>query len=230
MELNSVKNAFDQVVKNQKLCSSKAQEVKDQVGWEIESALTWMQSKQSCNLPDKKFVLTELYIKLEEMKIVKQLEGSQKQLNVGINKYVEALEKTFTTDISKVHRNIDFDSQIINQIIASHFYHQGLFDLGNLFVTESGKPATFTSKIPFLKMYQILEAMKIGDLEPALAWADFHRDTLLQNGSSLELKLHTTAHGDSWKRCHQWCTELCQSPLRTSCFNLHEWEKSWCLV
>lgn len=40
MELNSVKNAFDQVVKNQKLCSSKVQEVKDQVGWEIESAFT----------------------------------------------------------------------------------------------------------------------------------------------------------------------------------------------
>lgn len=168
MELNSVKDALDQVVKNQKLCSSKAQEVIDQVGWEIESALTRMQSKQCCNLPDKKFVLTELYIKLEEMKIVKQLEGFQKQLNVGINKYVEALEKTFMTDISKANRNVDFDSHIINQIIASHFYHQGLFDLSNLFVTESDEPATFTPKFPFLMMYQILEAIKLETLSQLL--------------------------------------------------------------
>lgn len=189
MELNTIKDAFDRVSKKQRLCSSKAQEVIDQVGREIESSLAKMQCQESTCL-DNKSIITELNSRLKEIEPINQLEGSQKELSVGLSKYAKLLEKTFTMDISKAYRNVEFDSHVINQIIASHFYRQGLFDLGDLFIDEANEPDASSLKTPFLEMYQIHEAMKARNLEPALAWAAANRERLLQSGSSLELKLH----------------------------------------
>ena len=42
----------------------------------------------------------------------------------------------------------------------------------------------------FLEMYQILEALKVKNLESALNWITANGEKLKQNGSTLELKLH----------------------------------------
>ncbi|KAF5206462.1 E3 ubiquitin-protein transferase rmnd5a [Thalictrum thalictroides] len=190
MELGSIRDAFDRVAKKQKLCSSKTQEVIDQVGQEIEQALAKLQALHDpSSLHDLKTILTELNGKLKEVGPINQIEGSQKELNVGLSKYAKLLEKFFNPDISKAYRNVDFDTQTINQIIACHFYRQGLFDLGDCFMNEAMEPEV-TLKSPFMEMYQILEAMRSRNLEPALKWAANNRDHLVQNGSILELKLH----------------------------------------
>uniref|UniRef100_A0A1D1XIK9 Protein RMD5 A n=1 Tax=Anthurium amnicola TaxID=1678845 RepID=A0A1D1XIK9_9ARAE len=193
MELSTIKDAFDRVAKKQKLSSSKTQEVIDQVGREVEQALLKLQSPnaEADFSIDHKHVLTELNNKLNEAAPIIQLEGSQKELNVALSKYTKVLEKYFNPEISKAYRNVDFDFHTINQIIAGHFYRHGLFDLGDCFINEANEPADATAlKSPFLEMYTILEAMRSRDLEPALSWASAQRDRLLQNGSSLELKLH----------------------------------------
>ncbi|OVA18967.1 zinc finger protein [Macleaya cordata] len=188
MELSTIKDAFDRVAKKQRLSSSKTQEVIDQIIREIEQALVKMHDP---TLPmDQKSILTELNNKLNEMGPVNQLEGSQKELNVALSKYAKLLDKSFNPDISKAYRNIDFDIHTINQIIACHFYRLGLFDLGDCFIYEAKEPEAITQKTPFLEMYKILEAMGSRNLEPALNWASANRDCLIQNGSSLELKLH----------------------------------------
>ncbi|KAJ4716035.1 protein RMD5-like A [Melia azedarach] len=191
MELSTVKDAFDRVAKKQKLSYSKSQEVIDQVGHEIEQALTKIQSVDDTSSPiDLKSFLAELKLKLSAIGTQNQLEGSQKELNSNVSKYLKLLEKVFNPDISKAYRNVDFDCHILNQIIANHFYRQGLFDLGDCLINEAGEPEASVLKSQFLEMYQILEAVKVKNLEPALNWVAANHEKLKQDASYLELKLH----------------------------------------
>ncbi|PKI47617.1 hypothetical protein CRG98_032006, partial [Punica granatum] len=125
MEVNTIKDAFDKVTKKQKLSYSKSQEVIDQLNQEIQAAL---ENLQSGHESDCKTVLAELRTKLKESAPLTQLEGTQKELNVALSKYPKLLEKSFNPDISKAYRNVDPDIDTTNQIIASHFYRQGLFE------------------------------------------------------------------------------------------------------
>lgn len=191
MELNTIKDAFDRVTKKQKLSSSKSQEIIDQVGQEIEQALAKIESAHDPSSPvDHKSILTDLKFKLSAIGPLHQLEGSQKELNLNLSKYPKLLEKFFNPDISKAYRNVDFDFHIVNQIVASHFYRQGLFDLGDIILGEAGEPEATALKSYFLEMHEILGAVKLGNLEPALKWACNNCEKLKQNGSNLELKLH----------------------------------------
>ncbi|XP_031482706.1 protein RMD5 homolog [Nymphaea colorata] len=194
MELNTntIKDAFDRVAKKQKLSASKTQEVIDQVGHEIVQALENLNSTMTTDegAGPAKSILADLNKRLTEVSPASQLEGSQKELNVALGKYGKVIEKAFIPDIAKSYRNVEFDMQIVNQIIATHFYRQGLFDLGDCFIDEAGAPDSSALKAPFLEMYQILEELKAKNLEPALKWVSVHHDRLCQTGSTLELKLH----------------------------------------
>ncbi|KDP32154.1 hypothetical protein JCGZ_12615 [Jatropha curcas] len=191
MDLNPIKDAFDRVAKKQKLSSSKAQEVIDQIMQEIEKAVETIQSEHSGAEFDYKSVLGELNKKLREISPLSQLEGTQKELNIALSKYPKQLEKSFNTDISKAYRNIEFDTHTVNQIIAGHFYRLGLFDIGDCFISEAKEQeSTVAMRSLFLEMYLIVEAMKQRNLEPALQWVAAHSDKLNESGSDLQLKLH----------------------------------------
>ncbi|XP_073044833.1 protein RMD5 homolog [Primulina eburnea] len=191
MELNPIKDAFDRVTKKQKLSFSKSQEIIEQIGQEIEHALSRIQSAQDSTTPtDYKSVLDELKTRLKERGSLSHLEGTQKELNIALSKYPKLLEKSFNPDISKAYRHVDFDFHTVNQIIASHFYQEGQFDIGDLFVNESKEPDAAAKKSPFLEMYQLLEAMKFRNLEPALKWATNNHELLQQKGSDIEFKLY----------------------------------------
>lgn len=186
-----MKDAFDHVTKKQKLCSSKCHEAIEQIGQEIEQVLVKLQSADaSTSYPDHKAVLADLKTKLKEITHLSQLESSQKELNVPLSKYPKQLEKSFNPDISKAYRNVDFDSHTINQIIASHLYREGLFEVGDCFANEAGEQEATALKSPFIEMYHIHQAMKSRNLEPALNWASANCEKLRQSGSDLELKLH----------------------------------------
>ncbi|KAL7206177.1 hypothetical protein ACSBR2_018983 [Camellia fascicularis] len=190
MELNTIKDAFDRVAKKQKLSTSKSQEVIDQVGHELDQALTNIQSIQDPTSPaDQKSILMELKAKLNAIGPHNQLEGSQKELNINLSKYPKILEKTFNPDISKAYRNVDFDSHIVNHIIASHFYRVGLFDVADTLINEAGEPEVISLKSHFMELHQILEAVSVRNLEPALYWVSTNHESLKHIGSNLELKL-----------------------------------------
>ncbi|XP_054791625.1 protein RMD5 homolog isoform X2 [Prosopis cineraria] len=193
MELNTIKDAFDRVTKKQKLPSSKIREAIDQINQEIEKAMNKILSADGPDSTlDHRSVLSELNTSLHNVSPLGQLEGPQKELNIALTKYGKILERSFNPDISKAYRNIDFDIHTLNQIIANHFYHQGLFDFGDSFISDAREPeAAAVMKSSFLEMYQILEAMKSQDLGPALDWATTISDKLTQNGSDLLLKLHS---------------------------------------
>lgn len=191
MELNTIKDAFDRVAKKQKLSTSRSQELIDQVGRELEQALTKIQAVPDPTIPiDQNSIIMELRTKLNAINPQSQLETTQKELNISLSKYPRLLEKSFVPDISKAYRNVDFDFHTVNQIILNHFYRQGLFDLGDCFINESNEPEPTTLKTQFLEMYQILDAMKSRNLDPALHWVSANREKLKQNDLNLEMKLH----------------------------------------
>ncbi|KAL2522424.1 LisH/CRA/RING-U-box domains-containing protein [Forsythia ovata] len=191
MELSSIKDAFDRFTKKQKSSSSKFQEIIEQIGHEIEQTLSRIQSGQdSASATDHKLILRDVKAKLKEIAPLSQMEGTQKDLNIALSKYPKIVEKSFNPDVSKAYRNVDFDIRTVNQIISSHFYREGQFDIGDSFIHESGEAKATADKSPFLEMYQILEAMKSRNLEPALNWAATNNNQLKQSGSDIELKLH----------------------------------------
>lgn len=193
MELSAIKDAFDRVTKKQKLSCSKTQEAIDQIRQEIESVLDTLQSANNTDHElDYKTVLNELKASFLLIAPLSQMEGTQKELNLALTKYGKLHEKHFNPDISKAYRNVDIDIHTLNQIIANHFYRQGLFEIGDHFMSVVGEPESAAiMKFPFVEMYQILEAMQNQNLEPALNWASTNGDKLAQSGSDIVLKLNS---------------------------------------
>lgn len=189
MDLNSIKDAFDRVSKKQKLSESKTLEVIDSVLLELGRFVSLLSdSKQNRGL-DSRTIFREIQAKLHETGAVNEIGTLQKEVNVALGKYGKVMDKVFCTDIAKAYREVDPQDHIINRIITTHFYRQGLFDLGDCFANEALESAA-ALKAPFYEMYQILQAMKVRNLEPALVWARTNREELLQKGSCLEFKLH----------------------------------------
>ncbi|KAG8368559.1 hypothetical protein BUALT_Bualt15G0058100 [Buddleja alternifolia] len=191
MELNMIQDSFERVAKKQKLSSSESQELIDQVGHELEQALTSIQSDNSSAISvDHKSVLTELRAKLHLIGAQNHLEGSQRELSVNLSKHQKLLEKTLNPDISKACRSVDFDPHIVNQIIINHFYREGLFDIVDCLIKEASEPEPISLRLQFQEIHQILESAKCRNLEPALNWVSANKDGLKESGSNLELKLH----------------------------------------
>ncbi|CAO2841947.1 unnamed protein product [Amaranthus hypochondriacus] len=191
MELKVVKDAFDHVTKKQKLCYSKWNETIDRLGQEFEQAILKLQSADaSTSHVDHKAILADLKSKLKEIANLGQIDSCQKELNSALAKYPKQLEKIFNPDISKAYRNVDFDVHLINQIIASHLYREGLFEVGDCFANETEEQGSTAIKSPFIEMYHVLQAIKSHNLEPALKWASDNHEKLKQNGSDFGFKLH----------------------------------------
>ncbi|GLT41911.1 hypothetical protein SLA2020_159400 [Shorea laevis] len=191
MALWSIKDAFDHIAERQKSSSARSQEVIDQVDQEIEQTLARIQSFNDLMSPDDmKSILAELKVKLNSIGPLQQLEQAPKELNTSLSKYPKLLENSFA-DISKANRNVDFDVHTVNQIIACHFYRQGMFDFGDCLINEAGEPEATGIRSHFFEMHQVLNGLRDRNLEPALNWITANREILKQNGSTLELKLHT---------------------------------------
>lgn len=207
-----MRDAFDRVSKKQKVSYSKTQDVIDKVQTEIEKAakaLLEIPTEEQTAGDQTRVIMSELQTRLGEMGPSTQVGASQKEVNLAVNKYGKVVDKLFQTDISNSYRDVDCDSHSINQIVALHFYRQGLFDLGDCFVNEAQEPNGACLKAPFFEMYKILEQMRAKDLEPALRWAALNRESLQKKGSALEFKLHqlqyvSSLHQGGWSSALQY--------------------------
>ncbi|OWM63694.1 protein RMD5 homolog [Punica granatum] len=189
MEVSTIRDGFDRVVKKQKLSNSKSQEVIDHVGCEIRDALAKFHSVEDQAF-NQKSILSDLKNKLNACGPHSMLEGVQKELNANIGKYMKLLEKYFNPDISKAYRNVDFDFHTVNKILVGHFYRQGLFEIGDCLVNEARNPEATELRSHFWEMHHIVEALRAKDIDPALKWVLAKREKLAVCGSNLELKLH----------------------------------------
>ncbi|KAM7251689.1 hypothetical protein ACFE04_023572 [Oxalis oulophora] len=189
MDADVVKDSFHRVTKKRKLSASKSQETVDQLIQQVGNAIDLVRSSD----PDScKTVLGQLKRKLQEISPLNQLEETQKDLNIALTKYLKHLEKSFNPDISNPYNNIQLDVHTLNNIIATHFYRQGLFEVGDYFVSETVQCESDldNNRSHFSEMYRILEAMKNRDLEPAIKWVLANSDKIEKMGSELLMKLH----------------------------------------
>lgn len=79
------------VIKKQNCLHSRTWESIDNIGWVIRAAL---EKLQSGNESSWEAALTELKTELKDAVPLTQLEGTQKELNVALSKYVKLLEKS----------------------------------------------------------------------------------------------------------------------------------------
>ncbi|KAF8092151.1 hypothetical protein N665_0423s0036 [Sinapis alba] len=190
MELKGIKDAFDRVANKHKLSFTKTHEIIQMLSQELDKALSLLQEPQPRF--DHRSILADVKQKLTENSQVNQLEVTEKELNVALTKYPKVLEKQLNSDISKAYRNsVEFDTHVVNQIIANFFYRQGMFDIGDCFVAETGDESECSTRQSFIEMHRMVEAMKRRELGPALNWATSNSEKLKQARSDLEMKLHS---------------------------------------
>ncbi|KAK9688392.1 hypothetical protein K7432_014418 [Basidiobolus ranarum] len=121
-----------------------------------------------------------------------QISDSNKELHSVLSKYGKSIDKRFKSYLESASNPQAFygKEKVLNETIAQHFVRQGQFDVGDTFVKEAHMEPSESLKVQFMEMYQILEAIKKHDLEPALNWARRHRVELEKKGSPLEFNLH----------------------------------------
>uniref|UniRef100_S4R9W6 Required for meiotic nuclear division 5 homolog B n=1 Tax=Petromyzon marinus TaxID=7757 RepID=S4R9W6_PETMA len=125
---------------------------------------------------------------------VQKLASDHKDIHGSVSKVGKAIDRNFEPDISSVAVDGVFSTperqQLLNDVIVEHLFRQGMLDVGEQLCQEAGLPLDQNQKEPFIELNRILEALKMHDLRPALAWAVSNRERLLAQNSSLEFKLH----------------------------------------
>lgn len=190
MDLASVKDAFERACRKQRVGESSTLGCVERVLQEVVRAIEKLSVCDGGQGENVRELVEELHATLCQIAPTQDISASQKEVIVAMLKYGKVLDKSFCMDIAKAYRDVDWPDESLCHIIAVHFYRQGLFDLGDCFVGEALGATGASLKAPFLEMFQILEGIKMKNLDPALTWARSHRVALMQKGSSLEFELH----------------------------------------
>eukprot|EP00250_Pteridium_aquilinum_P009350 c18612_g1_i1 orf=298-1437(-) len=187
MDLESVRDAHDRVYKKQKLCETQSEDVISRIIHEINLATNKLSAEAEAI--QARQILSDLRSTLSEIGPMKQVGSTQKDVNLALMKYGKVLDKLFRADLASALMEIDFDMQVINKIVALHFFRLGQFELGEGFMQET-QEADLSLKTAFYEMHHILEQVNLRNLEPALEWVKTHHKELQLKGSSLEFNLH----------------------------------------
>ncbi|KAF9410474.1 hypothetical protein BGZ94_001636 [Podila epigama] len=120
------------------------------------------------------------------------ISDEHKELQSSLSKYSKAIDKKFTGEMISAINPHAFDNKekVLHNTIAMHFIRQGNFEIADTFAREAGLTASDSMRHKFMEMFDIIEALKENNLEPALTWATRHRQELEKRSSILEFKLH----------------------------------------
>ncbi|CAG8541111.1 7891_t:CDS:2 [Ambispora gerdemannii] len=115
-----------------------------------------------------------------------------KEYQAVLSRYGKAIDKKWKHDVTLASNPNAFEGKdkILQMTVALHFICQGKFELGKTFMREAGLEISTELQSQFVKMYEILKAIREYNLEPALIWARSEREKLEKRGSSLEFQLH----------------------------------------
>jgi len=114
----------------------------------------------------------------------------------GVSKVGKEIDRNFTSDLIGVARNdksFECDatlSPIINSLISDHLLSVGRLDIAETLAKESNMSSRNDNRATFEQIKQIMDALKLRDLEPALRWSYEHRCELEQRASKLHFVLH----------------------------------------
>ncbi|CAG8611970.1 13064_t:CDS:2 [Funneliformis caledonium] len=184
--MESISKEFSKVEKKQ-------QEVADLTVDNIEKMINEIQEAQKRleNDPENAGVsLKKLEQNFKEL-AAKALE-SHKEFQKVIARYEKIVDKKWKNDITIASNPEVFANKekVLNTTVALHFIREGRFELANRFIREAQLCIPDTIQTQFHEMYQILGAIKLENLEPAIEWARLKSKELEKRGSTLEFELH----------------------------------------
>ncbi|KAK6945884.1 hypothetical protein RJ641_013428 [Dillenia turbinata] len=189
-DIEDIHGCFDHIARKQQLLSVKCEEVIDSVVNEMNLAINKIQSLNDPNGNDFKSILVELKYKLNAIDLQKMLKPPKDNVKRTLIVCQKCLEGLFYPDISKAHRNIDFDEHTVNKTILSHLYRHGQFELAECFVNESGVPVDIALKQGFENMHDIVDSLNIRNNGRALYWIYRGHHFADPDYEYLTLKLH----------------------------------------
>ncbi|KAH9510837.1 E3 ubiquitin-protein transferase rmnd5a [Dermatophagoides farinae] len=125
---------------------------------------------------------------------ISQFSTEHRDIHSSVSRIGKAIDKNFISDYVCVGNESLFDqgknNEILNKVIVEHFLRQGRSDIAEKLIQESKLDIDTNDKIPYIKMNKILDALRNRNLQPALEWAQTHRDQLVKSNSDFEFKLH----------------------------------------
>ncbi|XP_010422961.1 PREDICTED: protein RMD5 homolog A-like [Camelina sativa] len=217
-----MKDALDRVTKKQKLHHSVSLDVIDLVCDTIQDTLSRIQLGNNDGV-EPESVLAELRQKLDALLPTIQLKRSQKETKLGLDKLVKTFESFYHRDISLACRNIGFDIRLVNKILIQHCYREGLFEVGDCLVKEAGEEEETEVRSQSVEIKQIIESMKLRNIEPAMRWVSANRGKLKEKSSEMEFKLVSLKYcnmlregnrDDAMKYARTHLTRYCSGHLR----------------
>lgn len=144
---------------------------------------------------EQTIVLRDALSKAKEK--LQRLTTDHRDLHGTVSKVGKAIDRNFVSDLSSTTRTDvlvhDENIQLLNKVIAQHFYRQGMDDVADTLLKEAGLPAEDIRSEPFAELHRIWESLNNKDLTAALEWATKHAEQLELKNSSLEFKLHRLA-------------------------------------
>lgn len=126
--------------------------------------------------------------------VITSLASEHRDLHGTVSKVGKAIDKNFIADFATTSNEEVFqgseNEKLLNQVISEHFLRQGMLEIAEELIDETGLKMEKQKREPFSELNRILDALKRRDLEPALQWAEANRQKLLEQNSSLEFRLH----------------------------------------
>ncbi|XP_055594996.1 E3 ubiquitin-protein ligase RMND5A [Uranotaenia lowii] len=128
---------------------------------------------------------------------LQRLTTEHRDLHGTVSKVGKAIDRNFIGDFTATSRTDVFQSEhnvvLLNKIMAQHFYRQGMDDVADTLITESGLTSEEIQPEPYAELHRIWEAIHNHNLLPALEWATRYSAELDARNSTLEFKLHRLA-------------------------------------
>jgi len=184
--MEHISTEFEKLVKKQKLTCDQTQVNIDKLINQINDAKQKIENDSS----QSSTTLTILTSKLKTMS--SQVIDNHKELYSSISKYSKSIDKKLKINLDTIWKPnvLAGKEDILNSILMSHFIREGQFELAEIFSKESNIPISDEMKNQFQDLFNIVEAIKKKDLNPALKWASEKREILKKNNSNLEFELH----------------------------------------
>ncbi|CAG9797968.1 unnamed protein product [Chironomus riparius] len=120
-----------------------------------------------------------------------------RDLHGTVSKVGKAIDRNFIMEYHQVVRSDlfqnDYNIQLLDENIAKHFYRQGMEDIADSLIRESGLPKEIINEDPYAELHKIFEEIHHRNLAPAIVWTEKYSKQLEDRHSSLEFKLHRLA-------------------------------------
>ncbi|TPX59105.1 hypothetical protein PhCBS80983_g02693 [Powellomyces hirtus] len=131
-------------------------------------------------------------LKQKTLSSAKHLSSQQEEFRRYAMRHDKTLRASFKTDLNNIWdpRAFDGNEDILEKALALHFIREGQFNIAESFLQEGFLELPSGLKDQFAEMYQILEAMRACNLQPAIQWTALHKEELDKKPSGLEFALH----------------------------------------